>query len=90
MGFYSGDRKILDMVTRSQYNTRLGGKITRYSKIYSFCKLLDCQKVLDLRYSGDLNRVNFGRSSKKNLCSILISSQSNMFELRDVMVTLST
>ena len=29
MGFYSSDRKILDMVTRSQYNTRLGGKITR-------------------------------------------------------------
>ena len=67
------------MDTRWPYNTRLEGKILFNRKIYSFCELLDGQKVLDLSYSilkkfqivldlsysGAMNRVNFGRSSKK-------------------------
>ena len=65
MGFLLGCSKLLDMLLVRNIILDLGVKLLVYSKSYSFAKLLDCQKVLDLSYSGDLNRVNFGRSSKK-------------------------
>ena len=67
MGFLLECSKLLEMLLVRNIILDLGVKLFVYSKSYSFAKLLDCQKVLDLSYLGDLNRVNCGRSSKKNL-----------------------
>ena len=58
MGFLLGCSKLLDMLRVRNILHDLGVKLLVYSKSYSFAKLLDCQKILDLSYSGDLNRVN--------------------------------
>ena len=64
-GFLLGCAKILDMVTRSPYKTRLGVKLLVYNESYSFCNFLIVKKYSILITQVTLDWVNFGRSRKK-------------------------